>query len=227
MDSFGISDDQLLRNVAKRLHSKLKGENNMQWPPHVSELEQDGRSESLILLIKLITWAKNPSNNDFDNDSSALALSDLVFSFITGNRIFLKTQLAITIHGLTRNKELLQLLHKFGITTSYNDAIDLESAWAYEENKVSQVCPPQLLNGFPGTAIIDNDDFREDTLAGGVTSHRTNMMFVQSEKLESEHFHGKTEYSNKRAKEGYDVTPNYYRTLYYKKKRKSTTLPRL
>ena len=63
----------------------------------------------------------------------------------------------------------------------------MESAWAYEENKVSQVCPRQLLNGFPGTAIIDNDDFREDTLTGGGTSHRTNMLFVQSEKLESEH----------------------------------------
>ena len=163
LDSFGISDDQLLRNVAKRLHSRLKGESNMQWPPRVSELEQDGRSEALILIIKLITWVQNPSNNDFNNDSSALALSDLLLSFITGNRTLLKTQLAITIHGLTRNKELLQMLHKFGITTSYNDAIDLESACAYEENKVCQVCPRQLLNGFPGTAIIDNDD----TLTGG------------------------------------------------------------
>ena len=94
LDSFGISDDQLLRNVAKRLHSKLKGESNMQWPPRVSELEQDGRSEALILIIKLITWAQNPSNNDFNNDSSALALSDLLLSFITGNRTLLKTQLA-------------------------------------------------------------------------------------------------------------------------------------
>ena len=62
--------------------------------PHVSELEQDGRSESLILLIKLIAWAKNPSNNDFDNDFSAPALSDLLLSFITGNRTLLKTQLS-------------------------------------------------------------------------------------------------------------------------------------
>ena len=30
-----------------------------------------------------------------------------------------------------------------------------------------------------GTAIIDNDDFKDDDLTGGETSHRTNMMFIQ------------------------------------------------
>lgn len=32
-----------------------------------------------------------------------------------------------------------------------------------------------------GTAIIDNDDFKDDDLTGGETSHRTNMMFIQPE----------------------------------------------
>ena len=66
-------------------------------------------------------------------------MSDLLLSLINGKRTLFKTQLAITIHGLTftRNKELVQLLHKFGLAISYNDTIDLESAWAYHENQVS------------------------------------------------------------------------------------------
>jgi len=31
----------------------------------------------------------------------------------------------------------------------------------------------------PGTAVMDNDDFKDDTLTGAGTSHRTNVMFVQ------------------------------------------------
>ena len=33
----------------------------------------------------------------------------------------------------------------------------------------------------PGTVIMDNDDFKDDTLTGSNTSHRTNVMFVQPE----------------------------------------------
>ena len=110
---------------------------------------------------------KDPSRKTFENDPNVSALSDLLLSLD-------KIQLAITIHGLTRNKELVQLLHKFGLAISYNDTIDLESAWPYHENQVSQVCPKELAYGYPGIAVIANDDLREDTLTGGRTSHRTN-----------------------------------------------------
>ena len=116
-------------------------------------------------------------------DSCHDPYADLLLSLINGKRTLFKTQLAITIHDLTRNKELVQLLHKFGLDISYNDTIDLESTWAYHENQVSQVCPKELAYGYPGIAVIDDDDFREDTLTGGRTSHRTNMMFVQPVKL--------------------------------------------
>ena len=36
----------------------------------------------------------------------------------------------------------------------------------------------ELTDGFPGTAILDNDDFQDDTLTGADTSHCTNVMFV-------------------------------------------------
>ena len=50
--------------------------------------------------------------------------------------------------------------------------------------KKNPVWPEELRYGYPGVAIIDNDDFREDTLTGGGTSHRTNMMFLQSSNLD-------------------------------------------
>ena len=155
----------------------------MEWPLYVSQLKDEGKLESVNLLVKLISWMKDPSRKTFENDPNVSALSDLLLSLINGKRAFFKTQLSITIHGLTRNKELVQLLHKFGLAISHNDTIDLESARAYHENQVSQVCRKELAYGYPGIAVIDNDDFREDTLTGGRTSHRTNMIFVQPVKL--------------------------------------------
>ena len=35
-----------------------------------------------------------------------------------------------------RVKELIQLLHKFGLAISYNDTIDLEYTWVYHETKL-------------------------------------------------------------------------------------------
>ncbi len=32
--------------------------------------------------------------------------------------------------------------------------------------KKNDVCPRELAVGIPGTAVMDNDDFREDTLTG-------------------------------------------------------------
>ena len=144
MHSFGISDEQLIYNVAKRFHEKYRYSNNMEWPPYVSQLKAGGNLESVNLLVKLISWMNDPWRKMFANDPDLSALSDLLLSLINGKRTLFKTQLAITIHGLIRNKELVQLLHKFGLAISYNDTIDLESAWAYHENQVSQVCPKEL-----------------------------------------------------------------------------------
>ena len=46
----------------------------------------------------------------------------------------------------------------------------------------SEVCPAEIAEGKAGTVIIDNDDFKDDDLTGGTTTHRTNMMFVQPRK---------------------------------------------
>ena len=87
------------------------------------------------------------------------------------------------------------------------------------------ICPPQLLNGFLGTATIDNDDFREDILTGGGTSHRTNMMFVQSEKLESEHLPSTEKLNIPTKEQKKDMTLPQITTEPYTTKRRGNSLP--
>ena len=43
------------------------------------------------------------------------------------------------------------------------------------------ICTEDIKEGVPSITIIDNDDFREDTLTGGGTTHTTNMVLLQSE----------------------------------------------
>ena len=58
----------------------------------------------------------------------------------------------------------------------------LHDIWALKELEKSEVCPAEIAEGKAGTVIIDNDEFKDDDLTGGTTTHRTNMMFVQPKK---------------------------------------------
>ena len=44
------------------------------------------------------------------------------------------------------------------------------------------MCPAEIAEGKAGTVVIDNDNFRDDDLTVGTTSHRTNMILVQPKK---------------------------------------------
>ena len=178
--SWGISDEQLLNNVARRLKEKLTGDPGMSWPPHVDELEDI--VEPNVLLRQLVTWLKDPTTTDFTepcNDPQIAALSSLLLSFITGKRSSFQASLSVTLHGLTRSRELVDILKKFALGISYQDVLNLYDTWAMHDIEANTTCPDDLADGFPGTGILDNDDFQDDTLTGANTSHRTNVMFVQ------------------------------------------------
>jgi hypothetical protein len=65
----------------------------------------------------------------------------------------------------------------------YSDVLNLHEAWAKYEIEKSKVCPEEIEEGYPATIIVDNDDFKDNDLTGGTTSHRTNMIFVQPEHI--------------------------------------------
>ena len=63
----------------------------------------------------------------------------------------------------------------------------LYEACAVHDITSNTACPDELADGFPGTSIMDNDDFQDDTLTGADTSHRTNVMFVQPDDVVALH----------------------------------------
>ena len=139
----------------------------MKWPPRVDELEQ--KEEPNILLRKFLTWLKNPAAKDFDENCTSpeiASLSSLLYSFISGSRSSFQTNLSMTIHGLTRSHEIIDLMKKFALGISYQDVLDLYAAWAKCELETDEGCPEEIASNVPGTAILDNDDFRDDTMTG-------------------------------------------------------------
>lgn len=62
---------------------------------------------------------------------------------------------------------------------SYSNVLALRDAWTVHDLDRCSVCPDAIAEGLPCVSIIDNDDFLNDTLTGGGTSHRCNWMFLQ------------------------------------------------
>ena len=147
INSWGISDEQLLNTVARGLKEKLKDDASIDWPPHVEELEQDERPNDL--LRKLLTWLKNPAANEFSEsflDPEVVALSSLLFSFITGKHTPLKIKLSMTVHGLTRSREIIDLLKKFSLGISYRDVLNLYATWTKHDMEKMMVVLKSLQN---------------------------------------------------------------------------------
>ena len=91
----------------------------------------------------------------------------------------------MTAHGLTRSWKLADILHKSVNTISYDDIQLLYDYWALLDLEASKTCPHALAEGRPGICIIDNDDFKLDSLTGKADkAHKTNVMFVQPESYE-------------------------------------------
>ena len=62
--SLGISDDQLLKNVATRVNCNIKESETINWPPSIPELESTEPTNELLL--RLITLLKHPNKKDID-----------------------------------------------------------------------------------------------------------------------------------------------------------------
>ena len=94
----------------------------------------------------------------------------------------MKTVISVTLHGLTRNREIVQIASDLGVGISYKSVLRLHDSCALQELEESEVCPAEIAEGKAGTVIINNDDFKDGDLTGGMATHRTNMMFVQPKK---------------------------------------------
>ena len=137
------------------------------------------------VLLKLLTWLTNPERTTVDLSPATLSLASMITYHITGQRTTSAINLGITVHGMTRSKDLVETLHKSGVCISYADTLLLYDYWALMDVEVSATCPQEIADSKPAIMIIDNDDFKIDTMTGNSSgAHRTNVMFVQPESYE-------------------------------------------
>ena len=183
ISSLGITDEQLLRNLAPRLTKEIKATSRVHWPPQIERLEE--AEEVSELLLKLLTWMKNPTRKIPDISPTTLSLASMITYHITGKRTSTAINLGVNVHGMTRSKDLVDTLHKSGVCISYADTLLLYDHWALMDVEASATCPHEIADGKPSIVIIDNDDFKYDTMTGNATrAHRTNVMYVQPENYE-------------------------------------------
>ena len=95
-------------------------------------------------------------------------------------------QLAVglAVHQLTRSKELVNMLHGFGMAVEYNRVMRVEAqieATVLErmEQNGGVYLPPDIVKGRHVFFAIDNVDFAEDTYDGQRTLHGTAMAIYQ------------------------------------------------
>ena len=172
----GVSDEQLVSNITKRIILDVKYIGTVPWPPSVDELEESEELSSLLL--KFVSSLKGKSDI---NSPKVIFLTSLLTQYITGKPTKSVINSSVTKHGITRSKEIIDADYKLGTGISYQDVLDLRDVWALHDLQRAENCPVEIAEGKPGISIIDNDDFQNDTLTGGGTSHRTNWLMIQKE----------------------------------------------
>ncbi|KAI4827014.1 hypothetical protein KUCAC02_030442, partial [Chaenocephalus aceratus] len=158
----GISDEQLLQNLAQRLSEKIKDTTTVPWPPRIDHLEEG--EEVCELLLKLLTWLKQPERKTADISPATLSLTSMITYHITGQRTTTAINMGVNVQGMTRSTDLVETLHKSGVSISYADTLLLYDHWALMDRDASATCPQEIADSKPAIVIVDNDDFKIDTL---------------------------------------------------------------
>ena len=105
--------------------------------------------------------------------------------YATSSPTITSVNLGMHLHGLSCSKELVDVLHRVGACINYASVLLLKDAWAVQDLQLCSDCPNEIAEDKPGIIIVDNDDFQNDTLTGGNTSYRTNVVHVQQVSLEN------------------------------------------
>ena len=107
----------------------------------------------------------------------------MITYYITGQRTNTIINLGVNVHGITRSKELVEIMHKSGVCVSYADTLLFYDHLALIDVEASASCTQEIANSKSAIIIVYNDDF--NSLTGDATgAHRTNVMSVQPESYE-------------------------------------------
>ena len=129
--SLGISDEQLLRNVSSRLGENIIDDTyGSPWPPHINELEDEEQFSELLELLLQRLYMKG-------NYPKLKTLVSLITYFATGKKTNMAVNIAVDVHGSTRSRELIDMLHGNGLCISYDDLLLLYDHWALTDVEAS------------------------------------------------------------------------------------------
>ena len=145
------------------------------WPPRVEELEKEEELPPLVVQLLSALQGKRGVNLS----PSTHTLTSLITQYVTKQPTTTAINATITLHGMTRSKELVDSYYRLGMGISYSNVLLLRDVWTMHDLEQCAVCPDEIAEGQPSISIIDNDDFLNDTLTGGGTAHRCNWMFLQ------------------------------------------------
>ena len=83
-----------------------------------------------------------------------------------------KPNLTVVIPGMTRSKELIEILHKCEIWTNYNGLL-----LCTPDAETSKSCPRDIAHWRPPIVMVNNNNFEIDTFTGNATdAHRTKVL---------------------------------------------------
>ena len=83
ISSLGITDEQLLQNLAPRLSKNIKDTSTVPWPPQIEHLEEE--EEICEPLVNLLTWLKNPSKKEADLSPTTFSLASMITYYLSWN----------------------------------------------------------------------------------------------------------------------------------------------
>ena len=104
-----------MKNVALQIKEKAKHLQQMQWP---STIEEACEKMDDNLLTEFVSWLRSPNPNEVKDLPKVYAIASLLQSFITRKRTNFQVQLTNIIYGLTRSRELVDVMKKMGLGIS-------------------------------------------------------------------------------------------------------------
>ena len=97
------------------------------------------------------------------------SLTSLITQYVSKRPTRTAINATITLHGITRSKELVDSFYKLGMGISYSNVLLLHDVWTMHDLSRCSICPDAIAGKVPSISIIDNDDFRNDQMGRSQT----------------------------------------------------------
>jgi len=90
---------------------------------------------------------KHPKIFGIDDSPSIRTIASNLTSYIPGKHSAFQTNISVLLHGLTKSREIVDIIHKDGLGISYNDVLMLQDFCVVNDLKSSVNFPFQLAEG--------------------------------------------------------------------------------